>query len=68
MKTVDKIYIRSQATFLNLQLWFQPNAESWCLAIQAKETKTITCSGKSELPSDEKHRRELWGQKGATYR
>ena len=46
MKTVDKIYIRTHATFLNLQLCFQSNAESWCLAFRAK-TETIIWPGRS---------------------
>ena len=61
MKTADKIYIRTHATFLNLQLCFQ------CLAFRAK-TKTIIWPGRSELSSDGKHRRKLWGQKRATRR
>ena len=54
MKTVDKIYIRAHATFLNLQLLFP--------AFRAK-TEAVVWPGRSELPSDEKHQRKLWGQK-----
>ena len=67
MKTVDKTYIRTHATILNLQLCLKPNAENYCLAFRVK-TKTIIWPGRSELSSDERHRRKLWGQKRATGR
>ena len=58
---MKKKIIRTHATFQNLQLCFQSNAESYCLSFRAK-SKTIIWPGRLELSSDETHRRKLWGQ------
>ena len=44
MKTVHKIYICTHATFLNLKLCFQSNAESQCLAFRAWFPLTLFAS------------------------